>query len=208
MIFGTRADKIKVITLMKRKLLIIFTLVLFGVMCAVAYTQSGKSANEDGDSVNSKQVKREERHRQREERRAQRLAEYERYIDSLVLSRQFQFVPQDIEQQPAGSVRQLNNPNFQLAVWGSEVDVCLPYIKGVTPPYYYVILNYTLPSVSHYLTEQTHEGWVVSFDSSLYSVTDYHFSLNIYPSSGSATLTISTAWYPDVSYDGSIISLN
>ena len=193
---------------MKRKLLIIFTLVLFGVMCAVAYTQSGSGANSDNGAAEDRQLQREERHRLREERRAQRLAEYERYVDSLVLSRQFQFIPQDIEQQPAGSVRQLNNPNFQLAVWGSEVDVCLPYIKGVTPPYYYVILNYTLPSVSHYLTEQTHEGWVVSFDTSLYSVADYHFSLNIYPSSGTATLTISTAWYPDVSYDGSIISLN
>lgn len=177
-------------------------------MCAVAYTQSGSGANSDNGAAEDRQLQREERHRLREERRAQRLAEYERYVDSLVLSRQFQFIPQDIEQQPAGSVRQLNNPNFQLAVWGSEVDVCLPYIKGVTPPYYYVILNYTLPSVSHYLTEQTHEGWVVSFDTSLYSVADYHFSLNIYPSSGTATLTISTAWYPDVSYDGSIISLN
>ena len=137
---------------MKRKLLIIFMLVLFGVMCAVAYTQSAKGSSGDSDTVDSRQMEREERHREREERRAQRLAEYERYIDSLVLSRQFQFIPQDIEQQPAGSVRQLNNPNFQLAVWGSEVDVCLPYIKGVTPPYYYVILNYTLPSVSHYLT--------------------------------------------------------
>lgn len=193
---------------MKRKVLIIFTLVLFGAMCAVGYTQSKSSSDMEDSASGAKQAQREARHKQREENRAQRLAEYERYLDSLVLSRQFQFIPQDIQQQPAGPARQLNNPNFQLAVWGSEVDVCLPYIKGVTPPYYYVVLNYTLPSVSHYLTEQTHEGWVVSFDTSLYSVTDYHFSLNIYTSSGSATLTISTSWYPDVEYDGTIISLN
>ncbi|MBQ7856207.1 MAG: DUF4251 domain-containing protein [Alistipes sp.] len=177
-------------------------------MCAVGYTQSVKGAGADSGTAESRQAQREQRHKMREERRAQRLAEYERYLDSLVLSHQFQFIPQDIQQQPAGPTRQLNNPNFQLAIWGSEVDVCLPYIKGVTPPYYYVVLNYTLPSVSNYLTEQTHDGWVVSFDTSLYSVTDYHFSLSIYTSSGSATLTISTSWYPDVEYDGTIISIN
>ena len=193
---------------MKRKLLFLAALLIGAAMLVVGYTQSSKTTKMTASTQSVKQEQREQRHKEREERRAQRLAEYERYMDSIVLSRNFRFLPDDIQQQPAGPTRMLSNPNFELTVWGSEVDVCLPYIKGVTPPYYYVILNYTLPSVSHYLTEQTHEGWVVSFDSSLYSVTDYHFSLNIYPSSGSATLTISTAWYPDVSYDGSIISLN
>lgn len=151
---------------------------------------------------------REERHKAREARRAERLAAYERFMDSIVLARNFKFLPSDIAQQPAGSTRQLSNPNYELAVWGSEVDVCLPYIKGVTPPYYFVLLNYTLPAVSKYITEQTRDGWNVSFSSTLFSATDYNFSLDIYSSSGTATLTISSTWYPDVQYDGTIVTVN
>ena len=112
-----------------------------------------------------------------------------------------------MQQQPAGQTRLLNNPNFGIQVWGSEVDIFLPYIKGVTPPYYTVMLNYTMPSVQRYITEQTQEGWLVTFSSSLFSGSDYNFSLEIYTSSGSGTLTISSPWYPDVQYVGSISSI-
>jgi hypothetical protein len=70
------------------------------------------------------------------------------------------------------------------------------------------MFNYTLPSVSRYVTEQTRDGWLVTFTTSLFSATDYQFSLAIYSSSGTATLTISSPWYPDVEYDGSIIGQN
>jgi hypothetical protein len=113
-----------------------------------------------------------------------------------------------MHQEPAGHMRLLNNPNFGLQVWGSEVDIFLPYIKGVTPPYYTVMFNYTMPSVQKYITEQTQEGWLVTFTSSLFSGSDYDFSLEIYTSSGSATLTISSPWYPDVQYVGGISGLN
>lgn len=193
---------------MKRILLFIVIVVLATALCVVGYTQSSKSV---GATVATKSIKaeqREERHKQREAKRAERLAEYERYVDSIILARNFKFIPQNIQQEPAGSVRLLNNPNFELSVWGNEVDICLPYIKGVTPPYYYVMFNYTLPSVSRYVTEQTRDGWLVTFTTSLFSATDYHFSLSIYSSSGTATLTISSPWYPDVEYDGSIIGQN
>ena len=49
----------------------------------------------------------EERREQREKRRAQRLADYEKMIDSLVLSRNFQFNPSSMQRQPAGPMRQL-----------------------------------------------------------------------------------------------------
>ena len=193
---------------MKRLFFIIATILLATTLCVVGYTQSTQKRASVEAAREAKSEQREERHKQREERRAERLAAYERFVDSLVLSRNFKFLPQDMQQEPAGSMRLLNNPNFELSVWGSEVDVCLPYIKGVTPPYYYVILNYTLPSVARYVTEQTYDGWLVTFTSSLYSASDYHFSLSIYPSSGTATLTISSPWYPDVEYDGSIVSQN
>ena len=193
---------------MKRILLFIVIAVLATALCVVGYTQSSKSVGSTAATKSIKAEQREERHKQREARRAERLAEYERFVDSIVLARNFKFIPQNIQQEPAGSVRLLDNPNFELSVWGDEVDICLPYIKGVTPPYYYVMFNYTLPSVSRYVTEQTRDGWLVTFTTSLFSATDYQFSLAIYSSSGTATLTISSPWYPDVEYEGSIIGQN
>lgn len=187
---------------MKRTILIaLFTLAVIGV-CVVGYTRATSKNN------STKAQQREQRHIEREKRRAERQAEYERYIDSIVLARNYQFNPQSMQQQPAGQMRLLNNANFELSVWGSEVDIFMPYIKGVTPPYYTVMLNYTMPSVHNYVTEKTQEGWLVTFSSSLYSGSDYDFSLEIYTASGSATLTISSPWYPDVQYVGGITGQN
>ena len=59
---------------------------------------------------------RNEKREEREKRRADRLAEYTKYMDSLVLSRNFQFNPQTMQQQPAGSMRVISNPNFSLSL--------------------------------------------------------------------------------------------
>ena len=196
---------------MKRKIFTIVALTLAIVTTAiVVHSEEQKESKTAAATTTQKPVNdtREQRHKAREQRRAERLAAYERFVDSIVLSRNFKFLPSSVQQEPAGPTRMLYNPNYELAVWDTEVDVCLPYIKGVTPPYYFVLLNYTLPSVSKYITEQTRDGWNVSFSTSLFSATDYNFSLDIYSSSGSATLTIASTWYPDVQYNGSIISIN
>ena len=187
---------------MKRKILITLSIIFAVGVCVIGYTQATTKPSSD------KTQQREQRHIEREQRRAERQAEYEKYIDSIILARNYQFSPQSMQQEPAGPVRLLNNPNFGIQVWGSEVDIFLPYIKGVTPPYYTVMFNYTMPSVDRYITEQTQEGWLVTFASSLFSGSDYDFSLEIYTSSGSATLTISSPWYPDVQYIGGISGLN
>ena len=88
--------------------------------------------------------------------------------------------------------------------WDGTVDVCLPYIKGYVPPYYYTVLNYVLPSVDGYRAEQTHDGWLVTFTSTLFSANDYTFTFEIYSSSGGANLTISSVWYNPVQYTGTI----
>ena len=102
---------------MKLKIVIIATLLLTLGISIIGYTQSSNK------SSSQRAQQREQRHIEREKRRATRQAEYERYIDSLVLARNFQFNPQSMQQQPAGSMRLLNNPNFELSVWGSEVDI-------------------------------------------------------------------------------------
>lgn len=195
---------------MKRKIFSIFLLLMAALaVVSVVRSQSSKTASTPA-TTHQKPINdtREQRHKEREQRRAQRLAEYERFMDSIVLARNFKFLPSTVQQEPAGPTRMLSNPNYELAVWGTEVDICLPYIKGVTPPYYFVLLNYTLPSVSNYITEQTHDGWNVSFSTTLFSASDYNFSFEIYSSSGTATLTLSSTWYPDVQYNGSIVSIN
>lgn len=149
----------------------------------------------------------EERREVREKRRAERIANYEKFMDSLVLSHHFQFNPQTMQRQPAGPMRQIMNPNFNVGVWGETVDICLPYIKGYVPPYYLTVLNYTVPYIENFVTEQTHEGWMVTFQTSLFSASTYTFTFEIYSRMGGATLTISNPWYSNVQYSGSITQI-
>lgn len=143
-------------------------------------------------------------HEQRIARRAARLAEFERTIDSIVMSHTFQFNPQSVQMLPAGSTQFLMNPNYMVTVLRGSVDVCLPYYMGYTPPYRYVLLNTVAPSMSDFVTQQTDEGWVVSFKCYLYATTQYTFHFDINTRYGGATLTISNPWYNAVQYSGTI----
>lgn len=149
----------------------------------------------------------EERREVREKRRAERLEKYEKLVDSLVLSRNWQFNPQNMQQLPAGSMRILSNPNFTVGIWDGTVDICLPYIKGFVPPYSLTILNYTVPSVDHYFAEQTAEGWSVSFETSLFSASTYTFTFEISSRIGGVTLTVTNPWYNTVQYTGTLSQL-
>lgn len=181
--------------LMKKRLLFISIVVLSALGVAVIGQSESK--------LTAKQEKREVR----EKRRADKQAAYEKTIDSLVLSRTFQFNPQTMQMQPAGSTRMMSNPNFNMGYWDGTIDIFLPYIKGYVPPYHNVVINYTLPSVQNYLTEQTDDGWRVSFESSLFTASTYSFILEISSRFGGATLTIKNPWYNDVQYWGSISRL-
>lgn len=143
-------------------------------------------------------------HQQRIERRAQRVAEYEKLVDSIVLSHNFQFNPQSVQMQPAGSMRFLTNPNYTVSLWRNTLDVCLPYWVGYTPPYRYVLLNTVTPSLGTILTKQTDEGWMVSFKATLYASEEFTFTFEINSRYGGATLTISNVWYNPVQYTGTI----
>lgn len=149
----------------------------------------------------------EERREVREKRRAERIANYTKSMDSLVLSRNFQFNPQTMQRQPAGPMRQIMNPEFSVGVWDGTVDVCLPYVKGYVAPYYVTVLNYTLPNVQGYTAEQTHEGWMVTFSSSMFTASTYTFTFEIFTRTGGANLTITNPWYNPVQYTGTISQL-
>lgn len=143
----------------------------------------------------------------RQQQRAERLAAYEKHIDSLVMSHNFRFMPQTIQQLPAGMMRNLSNPAYEIIIQSGEVDVCIPYIKGYTPPYYPVVFNYVLPYVSGYTAEQTNDGWNVTFSSTLFSATTYTFNFEIYSRYGGTTLTISSPFYNSVQYTGNIMGI-
>ena len=159
---------------MKKTVIIVVGLLL----CAAAVTVIGQK------KVLSPK---EERREVREKRRAERIANYEKFMDSLVLSRNFQFNPTTFQRQPAGPMRQIMNPAFNVGMWDGTADITLPYIKGYVPPYYVTIINYTVSDLQGYITEQTHEGWMVTFSTSLFSASTYTFTFEIFSRTGGAT---------------------
>lgn len=142
-------------------------------------------------------------HEERAARRAARLAEEERIIDSLMIAQNFEFNPQTMQQMPAGQMNFLSNINYTFTIWRGAMDICLPYIAGITPPYRRTLLNTGTKNLRNYKSVQTDNGWIVSFNAVLYAEIDYTFTLEI-TDYGGATLTISNDWYNDVQYTGTI----
>ena len=135
----------------------IFALALVAVFCLAGYGVSAQT-----QSKNQKLSPKQEKREAREQRRAQRQAEYERYIDSLVTSGNFQFIPNSMRVMPAGSEHLITNPNFGLQYWDGEFDIFLPYVKGAVMPYYLTVLNYTISNPEETLKEQSPNGWEVT----------------------------------------------
>lgn len=186
---------------MRRSVIIIMVCALLATMFFAI------SGDAQGDKQRADSMSREAKREARRERRTQRLEAYERHLDSLVSSNHFRFMPQTMQQLPAGMMRNLANPYYELVIMGSEVDVCLPFLKGYTPPYYPVLFNYVLTSVKGYNVEKISDGWHITFQSSMFSSTDYTFSLEIYSSYGGATLTLSSPFSNGVQYNGNIVGI-
>ena len=145
-----------------------------------------------------------EKHRERIARRKARQAAYEHFIDSTVLSHNFIFYPSMFNVEPAGGSNLINNPNAELAIYSDWADICLPYYRGFTPPYRLAVVNTVITTLNGYTAVQTNDGWNVTFNSWLYSGNEYTFTLQIYSSSGSAQLQLSSDFYPTTTYWGSI----
>ncbi len=146
-------------------------------------------------------------HQQRIEQRAARLAAYERQIDSIIMSRSYRFIPQTMQQLPAGMMRNLNSDMYEVTVMTDAVDVFIPFLKGYVPPYYPVVFNYVLPSVENYHAEKSNNGWQISFQTTLFSATDYTFLFEVSPHYGNVVLTISSPFYNSVQYTGNIVDI-
>jgi hypothetical protein len=135
------------------------------------------------------------------------LVEYREHLDSTILSHNYRFVPETMQQLPGGMMRNLQNPCYEIIVWSEAVDVCIPFLKGYTPPYYPVVFNYVLTSVQGYNAVKSSEGWHITFHSTMYSSSDYTFTLEIYSKYGGATLTLSSPFYNSVQYTGNVVAI-
>lgn len=184
-----------------KKYLLILAALLVGLVCFAVIGNGAPSTPKRDPAAKA------ERREVREKRRAERLEKYEHFMDSLILSRNWQFNPQTMQRMPASPMRIITNPHFEVGVWDGTVDICLPYIRGFVAPYYTTIINYTIPSVEGYLAEQTAEGWQVSFNTSLFTASTYTFTFEISTKMGGATLTITNPWYNAVQYTGTISQL-
>lgn len=148
-----------------------------------------------------------EKHRERIERRKARQAEYERFIDSTILSHNFRFIPTMFNVEPAGSSHLITNPNVEISYRGDWADINLPYYRGYVPPYRLGMINTVITQLTDFTTIQTNDGWTVTFDSWLYSANDYTFTLTVYSKTGGAQLELSSTAYPTTSYWGSISAI-
>ncbi len=175
---------------------------LYTIACTLLCTFCGPYVQDAAAQTYESHLRR-TTHEERAERRAERLAEYAKYIDSIVLSHNFQFNPQSIELQPAGPSNLLSNANYTVTVWRGSLDICVPYYVGITPPYRYILLNTGTPNISNYVTIQTDYGWKVSFKAYLYATDEYNFVFDIY-SHGGANLTITNTIFNVVQYSGTI----
>lgn len=186
---------------MKRTITIIASVVIMLLISSILRSEASIDYQSKGDSERAAQQE------ARQAKRTQRLAAYEKYLDSLVLSHNFRFVPQTMQQLPAGMMRTLQNPCYEVLVGTRDVDICMPYLKGYTPPYYPVVFNYVLPSVDDYVAEQVNGGWHITFKTTLFSATDYTFAFDINSHYGGAMLTISSPFYNSVQYSGNIMGI-
>lgn len=148
--------------------------------------------------------KMEERHQKRIAKRKARQEAFEKMMDSTILSHNYRFVPTMFNVEPAGSSHLITNPSVELAVHSDWVDVHLPIYQGFTPPYDIMIVNSAVTNLSNFITEQTNNGWTISFSSWLYTANDYDFVLEVFSKTGGATLTISSSFDPTTTYWGSI----
>lgn len=147
---------------------------------------------------------REQRHEQRVEERTVRHQNEQKYMDSVILSRNFKFTPSSFQQEPAGNMHTIYSILYSLSIRSDYMDIDIPYIAGEVPPYHLTILNYITFDMRNYTAVQTDEGWTISFKSNLYSTNTYTFTFQIYSVTREAVLNIASQMYPTVTYFGTL----
>ena len=153
-------------------------------------------------------TRREIRREEREATRAGRQVAFERFVDSLVMSQSFRFLPRSFQMMPAGRRRQISNPNFRVQLFPSFVDVHMPFYYGRTPPFVISVINRSIPSPRGMLFEQREGGWEVSFESHMFTSGNHRFRFSIDSVTGDCRLTVDSPFHNRVVYSGIITGMN
>lgn len=184
----------------------VLTLVML-LLCTATWAQSKNQTTGQGNDETPSAVIRSDngKHLERVQKRDARHAESVKFVDSLVLTRDFSFDPTSFQREPAGNMRMIYNPIFKLGIYPDFTDIHLPYSKGITPPYYIGIFNYTISYIEGYTAIQGDNMWTISFATTLFSANNYMFSLKIYSSTREAVLSITSDLYGTTTYNGTIM---
>ena len=96
-------------------------LILVATMIALS---AAAQAPEDESTMTRAQ--REQHHEQRVEERAVRHQNELKYMDSVVLSRNYKFVPNSFQQEPAGNMHQIYSVLYFLSMRGDYMAIDMP----------------------------------------------------------------------------------
>lgn len=152
--------------------------------------------------VEKSKMTKEQRKEYRAEERAKRNAEATKAIDSIVLSRNWQFVPSTM-QQMAGPTRMIYR-NYYINVFPTYVQVYIPYIRGIVNQYI-TLMNFDIMSPQNYEIVKTNDGWNVSFQGNDFTGNFYTFDFNIYTPSYEVVLNITSIRFNTVTYNGTLM---
>lgn len=128
----------------------------------------------------------------RTEKRQLKRQEYEQAMDSLIMSHQYRFVPNSMQEIPSGSLQLIYNMLYSVAVLDDHVEVHIPNIRGNVVQYI-DILNFDTFDVSNYLISKSQYNWDVTFCMQRQDGEKYISHLIIYPLTGEAILNLLTS---------------
>lgn len=132
-----------------------------------------------------------------------------KYVDSLVLSRNYKFTPENFQQEPAGEMHNIYGIVYTFEMFSDNyMSIDLPYIAGAVPPYRMTVMNEMTKDIQKYTAVQDSDGWTITFSSNLYSDNTYTFTFKIYSITQECELNIVSDLYPTVTYNGTITPLN
>lgn len=131
------------------------------------------------------------RRQARAEVRAQRNARYAAQQDSLIASKNYQFLPISVYELPGGSQQMVNNIYYYLALFpDGHLEVHLPTLWGYLNTYVEV-LNFDAEQVQDYQANKTQVGWNITFNAqNPEDGTTFRFGIYLTTATGEVIMTM------------------
>lgn len=123
--------------------------------------------------------------------RAQRDARYAAQQDSLIASKNYQFLPISVYELPGGSQQMVNNIYYYLALFpDGHLEVHLPTLWGYLNTYVEV-LNFDAEQVQDYQANKTQVGWNITFNAqNPEDGTTFRFGIYLTTATGEVIMTM------------------